>query len=198
MTMRHIIFMGSPRKNGTTSKLVRYIKENVEGEVKVIFASNEAVHSCTACAYCASRKGCSIDDTMTHIYEELECADTVTFISPIYFYGVPSPLKAIIDRFQTYYEARQRNEVSPHHRKRGAMILHGGSRPFQTQFQAAELILFGALTELSISKSNVEKYMFSNTDRVDGVEDPQTQQALQHICEFLNGRTEKVIEKDTP
>ena len=46
---------------------------------------------------------CVIDDDMTYIYEHLDRADEAIVVSPVYFSGAPSQLKAMLDRLQPYY-----------------------------------------------------------------------------------------------
>ena len=46
---------------------------------------------------------CVIDDDMAYIYESLDRADEAIVISPVYFSGAPSQLKAMLDRLQPYY-----------------------------------------------------------------------------------------------
>ena len=48
---------------------------------------------------------CSIDDDMTDVYELIDHADELYLVTPVYFAGVPSQLKALLDRLQPYYMA---------------------------------------------------------------------------------------------
>ena len=47
---------------------------------------------------------CVIGDNMAYVYEYLDKADEVILVSPIYFSGAPSQLKALLDRLQPYYK----------------------------------------------------------------------------------------------
>ena len=40
---------------------------------------------------------------MSYIYENIEAADEIILVSPVYFSGAPSQLKALMDRLQPYY-----------------------------------------------------------------------------------------------
>ena len=46
---------------------------------------------------------CVIEDDMSYIYENIEAADEIILVSPVYFSGAPSQLKALMDRLQPYY-----------------------------------------------------------------------------------------------
>ena len=53
---------------------------------------------------------CAIDDDMQEIYELIDAADEITVVSPVYFAGPPSQLKALLDRLQPYYWTNARAE----------------------------------------------------------------------------------------
>ena len=53
---------------------------------------------------------CVIDDDMQEIYELIDSADEITVVSPVYFAGPPSQLKALLDRLQPYYWTNARVE----------------------------------------------------------------------------------------
>ena len=53
---------------------------------------------------------CVIDDDMQEIYEFIDAADEITVVSPVYFAGPPSQLKALLDRLQPYYWTNARVE----------------------------------------------------------------------------------------
>lgn len=48
---------------------------------------------------------CVIDDDMSDIYELIDEAEELTIVSPVYFAGPPSQLKALLDRLQPYFAA---------------------------------------------------------------------------------------------
>lgn len=51
---------------------------------------------------------CVIEDDMQELYPLLDDADELVVVSPVYFAGPPSQLKAILDRLQPYYWANTR------------------------------------------------------------------------------------------
>ncbi len=46
---------------------------------------------------------CIFDDDMDEVRKHLDAADELIVVTPIYFSGVPSQLKALLDRLQPYY-----------------------------------------------------------------------------------------------
>lgn len=101
--MKIVILSGSPHKHGTTSKLVNsFIKGASEaGHETVRFdVAFLKVHPCIACETCHGEKGtCAFQDDMGKIGKALSESDCVVLATPIYYYGICSQLKAVIDRF---------------------------------------------------------------------------------------------------
>lgn len=100
------VVIGSPRKGGNTDILARAFIEGAKragNEVDVIYVADKKIGSCTGCNYCYKSAGskCVQDDGMTDIYRRLSCAEVIVFATPIYFYGVSSQLKALIDRLHS-------------------------------------------------------------------------------------------------
>ncbi|MGN0585563.1 MAG: flavodoxin family protein [Ruminococcus sp.] len=121
---RIIILSGSPRKGGNTDLLVQAFAEGAgrNNEVEIISVTDYKVNPCTGCNSCFERSGnkCFQNDDMTKIYEKLKYADVIVTASPVYFYGISSQLKAVIDRLHTPL----RNEFIV---KKLAMILVGAA-----------------------------------------------------------------------
>ncbi|MBE0428321.1 MAG: flavodoxin family protein [Thermoleophilia bacterium] len=78
--------------------------EEAGAEIKRINVSGLRISGCTECNDCYALGECSItDDDMGQIYDALEWADRIIFASPIFFMGLPSQAKALIDRCQRYW-----------------------------------------------------------------------------------------------
>lgn len=54
---------------------------------------------------------CVIEDDMQELYQLIDAADELIVVSPVYFAGPPSQLKALLDRLQPYYWANTRARV---------------------------------------------------------------------------------------
>lgn len=101
--MKIIILTGSPRKKGNSNYLAEQFTKgaNEAGhEVFLFDCAKQKVGACLACDFCGRNDSCSQKDDFTNILRpQLEQADMVVLVSPIYYYGVSSQLKAAIDRF---------------------------------------------------------------------------------------------------
>ena len=72
-------------------------------EVKKFTLRNKLVRPCRACDLCYHNgKPCVIEDDMEELYTEIDWADIVVMASPLYYFGFPAQLKAIIDRLYAF------------------------------------------------------------------------------------------------
>lgn len=98
-----VVLIGSPRKNGNTDILAKSFIEGAESagnSVTTIYVRELNIHSCIGCNGCyrSETNKCVFDDDMVKCYEILSKADVIVTATPIYFYGVSSQLKCLIDR----------------------------------------------------------------------------------------------------
>ena len=129
--MNRLIIVGSPRTNGRSAHLANMlfetcIEECPDDELALAPVSTLNVAGCTGCDACRGNIAklvefgeeaidddfapCVIDDDMQEIYELIDAADEITVVSPVYFAGPPSQLKALLDRLQPYYWTNARAE----------------------------------------------------------------------------------------
>lgn len=112
--MKIVILSGSPHKHGTTSRLVDSFIRGAEEAGHEIVRFDTAflkVHPCVACETCHSEKGkCVFQDDMVKIGAALAESDCVALATPIYYYGICSQLKTVIDRFYGIEESIRRSQ----------------------------------------------------------------------------------------
>lgn len=97
------VLIGSPRKNGNTELLANSFIDGVNQQsnsIEVISVIGKKVNGCIGCDFCYkdSRHNCAQKDDMQEIYQKLADADVIVIATPIYFYGISSQLKCMIDR----------------------------------------------------------------------------------------------------
>ena len=97
------VLIGSPRKNGNTEILVNSFVEGVDKQknsIELIAVTGYEIKGCIGCNACFrdSMHRCIQKDDMQVIYEKLSDADVIVVATPIYFYGISSQLKCVIDR----------------------------------------------------------------------------------------------------
>ncbi len=115
--MENLIIIGSPRK-GLSEKIANYLNEKVKGTVLRAYDLN--ISPCYGCEKCKQLKTCFMNDDMNIIYDFIKRNANILFITPIYFLGLPAPVKIIIDRTQVFW-----NHPLPATTHKGVAILLG-------------------------------------------------------------------------
>lgn len=78
-------------------------------EVPDAIAEGDPLEPCESIASSdAALHQCVIDDDMPEVRKHLDAADELIVVSPVYFSGAPSQLKALLDRMQPYFHSTAR------------------------------------------------------------------------------------------
>ena len=102
--MKILVFNGSPkREKSDTMHITRAFLEGLnefeKQDVHVINVIDKHIEFCTGCFTCMKNGGnCIHSDDMKAILEEILESDLLLFNFPLYGYGMPAHLKAMIDR----------------------------------------------------------------------------------------------------
>jgi multimeric flavodoxin WrbA len=102
--MKILTILGSPKKNGKTSKALGMLEENLisQGhEVERIHISSYNIKGCMGCYACMENNdepSCILKDDAISIFEKMIAADAIVYASPIYCYDFTSQMKTLIDR----------------------------------------------------------------------------------------------------
>jgi len=124
---------GSPRKNGNTETLLDHALEGAkaEGAEVVKISINELeMKGCQECGGCHDTGECVVNDDMQEVYLLLERADVVLVASPIFFSGLSSQMKMVIDRCQCIWARKYRlhRPLGDTKRRVGAFLSVGGMK----------------------------------------------------------------------
>ena len=98
--------LGSPRQGGNTEILLdKALAGAAEAGAKTekIVVCDYDISGCIECNDCYESGTCTIGDEMDDIYDAIERADRIIFASPMFFMGVTSQAKAVIDRCQCFW-----------------------------------------------------------------------------------------------
>ena len=102
--MRILVLNGSPKRdNSDTMHITRAfldgMRDVAEQDVRIIHVIDKHIEYCTGCFTCMHNGGtCIHDDDMRDILDEILSSDVLLFNFPLYGYGMPAPLKALMDR----------------------------------------------------------------------------------------------------
>ena len=130
--MRVLGIMGSPRLKGNTNLLLDEALRGAQSqgaEVEDILVDKLRIAPCREYYGCLRDGNCIIRDDMDDIYPKLLTADRIIVASPIFFYGLTSQVKALIDRCQALWARRfVLKQKFPGSDRRGALIAVGATR----------------------------------------------------------------------
>ena len=102
--MKILVFNGSPkREKSDTMHITRAFLEGMNEAspqaVHIVHVIDRHIEYCTGCFTCMRNGGnCVHNDDMREILTEILASDLLLFSYPLYCYGMPAPLKALMDR----------------------------------------------------------------------------------------------------
>lgn len=102
MSKKIVVISGSPRVDGNSEMLADAFIEGarqIGNSVTVFSAGRMNIRGCLDCKYCFTHDGeCIQKDDMQDIYPALRQADILVLASPVYWCGLTSQIKSVIDR----------------------------------------------------------------------------------------------------
>jgi multimeric flavodoxin WrbA len=131
--MKVLGIMGSPRRQSNTEILLDKALEGAReagAEVEKVLVSKLKISPCLEIYACRKDGDCAIKDDMQLLYKKLLEADHIIFASPIFFYGITSQAKAVIDRCQALWVRRHVLGMGKEDKRerRGVFISIGATR----------------------------------------------------------------------
>lgn len=117
--------LGSPRKRGNTAILLETFLEGAReaGAETIMLDAAANISGCNSCNACQDTGVCVLNDDMSRVYGSIQRAEVIVLGTPLYFSGMSSQLKAVIDRCQCLWQnARRGNGLRG---KRGYLLSVG-------------------------------------------------------------------------
>ena len=102
--MKIVALNGSPKRDRSdtmhiTRAFLEGMQETATQDIHVIDVIDRHIEYCTGCFACKRNGGtCIHNDDMKAILNEILESDLLLFSFPLYSYGMPAPLKALLDR----------------------------------------------------------------------------------------------------
>lgn len=131
-----LVICASYRLYSNSEILAAAFKEGAESaghEVKKFSLRNMLVRPCRACDLCYSNgRPCVIEDDMDQLYDLIAEAEVIVMASPLYYFGFPAQLKAIIDRlYAPDVQAKLSKDTESHidHNKSCILMMTAASEP---------------------------------------------------------------------
>lgn len=151
--MKILVLNGSPKKKSDTMKLtgafLSDFEKSGEHSIEIINVIEKEIKPCTGCFACWKRQNgkCIQNDDQNEILAKIVEADVVLWSFPLYCYGMPSHLKAVVDRTipflkMSMYEtetAVRHNSLIDLSSKHYVVIAGGGFPDWEGNFESLKL-----------------------------------------------------------
>ena len=102
--MKILVLNGSPKKNSDTMHLtkafIKGLNKNNEHQIEIIDVIKKNIKPCLGCFMCWKNLDCKCvqKDDQNELLEKFITSDLIIWSFPLYCYGMPSHLKAFLDR----------------------------------------------------------------------------------------------------
>lgn len=135
---------GSPRQKGNSEYLMSIFMAEMKRkghDTRILSAPRLKIKPCIGCGNCETKGVCIFNDEFTSIFlPEMIRADGVVISSPVYFYGFPAALKALIDRIQVMWSRKYRLKLGEFQgRNRKGILLAAGATKGKDLFDGMKL-----------------------------------------------------------
>ena len=116
--MKILVLNGSPKEKSDTMVLTDAFLDGIRSaghEITCVRIADKNIKNCQGCLSCWIRQDghCMIrDDDMNELLDTIAASDMILWSFPLYFHGVPAPLKAVIDRTNPFLKISMKADGS--------------------------------------------------------------------------------------
>jgi len=155
--LQKIVLSGSARTDGKTG----FIITKLFPDHKIVKILDLNIEPCTNCNKC-DKGNCILNDDFEYTIESMN--GTFVLVSPIFFGGFPSYVKAFIDRFQYYWISQKKLNFDF-----SAIILHGEqvNRVFERVLEFTSKLIFNLLNADKTFFHIFHKFTFEDLETVE-------------------------------
>lgn len=168
--MKILVLNGSPKAKSDTMVLtnafLRGIEKTGKHEIKIINVIEKKIAPCRGCFGCwqIKNKHCVINDDQNEILDLYPGADLIIWSFPLYCYGMPSHIKALLDRTiplnqmkMEVVDGRTRHVPMVDFSKIHSVVISGCGFPnYEHNFEALDRqcdLCFGNLTKIFVPET---------------------------------------------
>lgn len=141
--MKVLGILGSPRRGGNSEILLDQALAGAKSagrETEKIVLNELKFVPCQECGGCDQTGVCVLQDDMQDVYKKLTYSDMIILATPIFFGSLPAQVKAMIDRCQCLWVAKNVLAKKDNKIKKGMLILVSATNR-EKFFQNAESIV---------------------------------------------------------
>lgn len=112
--MKVLVLNGSPKEKSNTMLLttafVNGLNAEKQHEIKTVAVMEKNIKYCQGCLSCWFRQDghCVIQDDMNELLDEMAVSDVIIWSFPLYYHGIPAPLKVVLDRTNPFLKIDMR------------------------------------------------------------------------------------------
>ncbi|HCT64554.1 MAG TPA: hypothetical protein DIC60_04715 [Lachnospiraceae bacterium] len=107
--MKNILAISASSREGNSNSALTVLKESALSKgyrFNDFKIKDKRITPCDGCLKCDETGSCVFADDMLELSNQLENADLIVFVTPIYFNAVPGIAKSFIDRLNPFYTSR--------------------------------------------------------------------------------------------
>ena len=154
---------GSHRRGSNTDILLAEVLKGATSrgaEAKTIIVPDCNIMACQHCDACLSNGICPFGDDMVRIYQDLAWADRIVLAAPLHFMGLPSKMKALIDRAQAIWVRKYLLKQPPlgEGRVRRGLFVTVGGRLGEHIFDGATTTVKALFASMDIEYAGIVAY----------------------------------------
>lgn len=166
---------GSPRRGGNTETLLDQALAGARSrgaQITKIVVNDLVIRGCQHCDGCIGTGICVIEDDIQFLHRQFREVDRLILSSPLFFLGLPSQIKAVIDRCQALWVEKYLLKIrhqfaSDGSRRRGLFICVGGMRkPNLFQGSIATVKAFFASCDIEYG----DEQLIEKVDEINAIE----------------------------
>ncbi len=166
---------GSPRRKGNTETLLDQALAGARSrgaQVSKIVVNELVIRGCQHCDGCLGTGVCIIEDDMQSLHRQFREVDRLIISSPLFFLGLPSQIKAVIDRCQALWVEKYLLKIrhqfaSDGSRRKGLFICVAGmKKPNLFLGSIATVKAFFASCDIEYG----DELLISNVDEIHAIE----------------------------
>jgi len=138
-----IIINGSPRKNGTISRLLHSAADNISRshtDIHWYNVNDMHIQPCTGCMKCRSTGRCILSEDDAHkLAEDLSKCSGIILGSPVYWGNISGQMKLVLDRLVAVLMGESKTGIPvPKHKGKPAVIVTACTTPWPFSFLCGE------------------------------------------------------------
>lgn len=118
MIKKILVLSGSPKKNGNTATLVKWLAAGAGAKGAKVEIINTAflkykTNGCISCRKCQGLDAyeCVINDDAKPVLARMNEVDVIVIATPLYFYGPSAQIKLVMDRMFSLFKWDNKNDT---------------------------------------------------------------------------------------